>query len=101
MSVASERKAMREILPQYALLSVPELASFLGCGEDVARAMVEDGTIPSVPIGARRHVDPVDAVVHVLAGREGITAAAFWERHGEHTAELAKKYLARVRRMIA
>lgn len=101
MSVASERKAMRELLPAYALLSVPELANFLGVGEDLARDMVADGTIPSVPVGKRRQVDPLDAVVHVLAGREGITAAAYWERHGEQTAELARKYIARIRRVLA
>ena len=101
MSIASERKAMRQLLPQYALLSIPELAKFLGVGEDLARDMVKDGTIPSVPMGKRRHVDPMDAVVHVLAGREGVTAAAYWERHGEATADHVRKYIVRIRRFMA
>lgn len=101
MSAAAERKAMREILPAYALMTIPEVARFLGCSEEVARAMVDDRTLPSVQVGQRRHVDPIDVAVHVLAGRDGIDAAAFWERHGEQTAELARKYVARVRRMLA
>lgn len=101
MSVASERKQMREILPEYALLSVPEIAKHLGCGEDVAREMVEDGTLPSVPVGKRRFVDPVDLAVHVLAGREGIAAAAYWERHGDQTIEYVRKYIQRIRRVTA
>lgn len=101
MSLASDRKAIREILPEYALLSLPELGRFLGVSEEVARDMVDSKAIPSVRVGQRRMVDPMDAVVYVLAEREGITAAAYWELHGEQTAELARKYVARIRRMVA
>lgn len=101
MSVASERKAMRELLPEYSLLSIPQLAAFLGVGEDVARAMVADRIIPSVGVGKRRQVDPMDAVVHVLAEREGVTAAAYWERHGEATADHVRRYVARIRKVQA
>lgn len=101
MSVASERKAMRELLPQYALLGTAGVAAFLGCSEDVAREMIDDRTIPSVKVGKRRHVDPVDLVVHVLAEREGVTAEVYWSTHGEQTAELVRKYVARVRRLVA
>lgn len=92
---------MRELLPAYSLMSIPELGKFLGVGEDVARAMVQDKTIPSVGVGKRRQIDPMDAVVHVLAEREGITAAAYWERHGEATADHVRKYVARIRRVQA
>lgn len=101
MSVASERKAMREILPAYSLLTIPQLAAFLGCSEDVAREMVDEGVIPSIRVGKRRHVDPIDAVVHVLADREGISAADYWERHGEATADHVRRYVARIRKMPA
>lgn len=101
MSVASERKAMRQLLPAYALLSIPELGKFLGISEEIARGMIKAGTIPSVKVGERRHVDPMDAVVHVLAEREGITAAAYWERHGEATADHVRRYIARIRKVQA
>ncbi len=99
MSQASERKAMRELLPQYSLLTVPELGKFLGVGEDVARGMVDDGTIPSVRVGKRRHVDPIDAVVYVLAEREKVTTEDYWRRHGEATADHVARYLSRIRRV--
>jgi excisionase family DNA binding protein len=102
LSIASERRSLVDLLPTYALLKIPELAAFLGCSEDVAREMVDAGTIPSVRIGARRHVDPVDAVVYVLAEREGITAAQFWAVNGsEQTVELVRKHVARIRRLVA
>lgn len=101
MSAASDRKAMRQILPAYSLLTIPQLALFLGCGEDVAREMVDDSTIPSVRVGKRRHVDPIDAAVHVLADREGITAGEYWRIHGEATVDHVKRYVVRIRKMIA
>ena len=101
MSLSSERKAMRELLPGYALMSTHELAQYLGVGDEVALAMVRDGTIPSVPVGKRLKVDPMDAVVHVLAGREGITSAEYWEKHGEATAEHVRRHVARLRRVQA
>lgn len=101
MSLASERKTMREILPSYALLSIPELGAFLGVGEGVAREMVQAGAIPSVGVGKRRQVDPMDAVVYVLAEREGVTAAEYWRVHGEAVAEHVRRYIARIRRVTA
>lgn len=101
MSQASERKAMADVLPAYAMLNVPKLAAFLGCSEDIAREMVDDGTIPSVRVGKRRHVDPVDAAVYVLAERDGVTAAAYWERHGEATVDHVRRYVARIRKLVA
>lgn len=101
MSVAAERKALRDLLPRYALMSAPEVGAFLGVGEDVARDMIDAGTIPSVRVGKRRMVDPIDLVVYVLAEREGVTSAQFWAIHGEATAELAAKHVARIRRVLA
>lgn len=98
MSAASERKAMRQLLPEYSLLSVQQLASFLGCSDDIAREMIDDGVIPSVRVGKRRHVDPLDAVVHVLADREGVSAAEFWRAHGIATSERVRDYLAHLRK---
>ena len=98
MSRAQERKAMRETLAGYSLMGIPELAAFLGASEAIARDMVERGVIPSVLVGERQKVDPMDAAVHVLACRENISAAAYWERHGEATAELVRRYVARIRR---
>jgi len=92
---------MRDVLPTYSLLTIPQLAAFLGCGDDVARQMVDDGMIPSVRVGKRRHVDPIDAAVHVLADREGITAAQFWALNGDGVADLVRRYIARIRKVQA
>lgn len=101
MSVASERKAMRDLLPTYSLLTIPQFARFLGCSEDTAREMVDDGVVPSVRVGKRRHIDPIDAIVHVLADREGVTAADYWRIHGEATADHARRFIVRVRKVQA
>lgn len=101
VSLAADRKAMREILPAYALMSVPEVGRFLGVGEDVAREMIDAGVIPSVKVGKRRHVDPIDLAVYVLAERAAMTADAFWAEHGEQAVDLAKRYVARIRRWVA
>lgn len=101
MSLASERKSMCDLLPTYSMLTIPQLAAFLGCSDDIARDMVDQGVIPSVRVGKRRHVDPIDAVVHVLAEREGLTPQAYWERHGESTSEHVRRYVARIRRVQA
>lgn len=83
MSRASERRAMTEAIAGYALMGVPELAALLGCSPDVAHGMIEEGLIPSVTVGARKKIDPVDAGVYVLAGREGCEPPEYWERYGE------------------
>lgn len=106
MSRASEMKAMGLALSQYPLMTVGELAAFLQCSDDHARGLLEDGTIPSCDIGrGSRHeyrVDPIDVAVHLLAGREGITAGEFWERHGpQGTPEACQRLLARIRRAPA
>lgn len=101
MSIASERRSIVDLLPAYALLSIPQLAAVLGCGEDVAREMVDAKVIPSIRIGARRMVDPMDAAVYVLAEREGVSVEDFWDAHGDAAVDLAKKYFARVRRFVA
>lgn len=101
MSIANERRSMVELLPAYALLTIPQLAAFLGCSEDVARDMVDEKVIPSVRVGQRRHVDPMDAVVHVLADREGITAAQWWSLYGEQGVELVKRHVTRIRKLVA
>lgn len=101
MSLAADRAAMRDVLPRYALLSAPEMARVLGCGEDVAREMLETGIVPSVRVGKRRHVDPIDLAVYILAERAGMTAEAYWAQHGDQAVELAKRYVARIRRWVA
>jgi hypothetical protein len=105
MSRASERKAMVETLAGYSLMGVPKLAAFLDCSEAVVRALVDDGVIPSTRVGGRSKVDPMDAAVHLLAGREGLFTsaghpdhAAYWTRHGEATAEHVRRYVTRIRR---
>lgn len=92
---------MAEILPSYAMMTVPQVGLFLGCSEEVAREMVAEGVIPSVVVGQRRHVDPIDVVVHVLAGREGIPASVYWDRHGEATTDHVRRYIARIRKVLA
>jgi len=93
VSAATERKAMREVLAAFALMSVPEFARFLGVGQEVAHGMVERGEIPSVPVGRRRRIDPIDAAVYVLAGRDGVAFGDFWKLHGEATEEHARRYI--------
>lgn len=92
MSEATERQSMREALCAHSLMGVTELAGFLGVTPEIARGMVERKEIPSVQVGRRRRVDPVDAAVYVLAGREGCTVEEYWRRHGETTMERAMKY---------
>ena len=106
MSTSSERKAMGETLAGYALMGVPQLATFLDCSEATAHAIVEKGLVPSTLVGGRKKVDPMDAAVYVLAGREGLCTpdgnpdgAAYWERHGEAAAEHVRRYVARIRRV--
>lgn len=101
MSVAAERKAMRDVLPEYALLPIRELAAFLGASEDIARRMVDAGTIPSVRVGKRRLVDPMDAVAYVLAEREGMTAAQWWAITGDAAIEQIRRHVQRIKRLVA
>jgi hypothetical protein len=104
MSTSSERKAMGETLAGYALMGVPRLATFLDCSEATAHEIVDRGRIPSVLVGGRKKVDPMDAAVYFLAGREGIhtpeghpDVLAYWERHGDATPDRIRRYVARIR----
>jgi excisionase family DNA binding protein len=96
MSVATERRAMRDALAGHSLMSIPEAARLLDCSEPVVRRMVEDRIIPSVPVGRQRKLDPIDVAVHILAGREDLSAAEFWRTHGEATPDLARRYVDRI-----
>lgn len=101
MSEASERKRMREGLAGYSLMGATEVAEFLKVSPPVAREMIRDGDLPSVPVGKHRKVDPIDLAVHVLAGREEITPEEYWKKHGDATPELARRYFRSVRRFTA
>lgn len=101
MSRASERQAMSDTLAAYSLMSVQQVAKLLGCSEQIAKEMIDGGEIPSIPVGKRRKVDPIDAVVHLLAGREKITPAEFWELHGQAVAELVREHYGRIRVVLA
>lgn len=101
MSRASQRKEMATTLAAYSLMSVMDLAAFLGCSEELAKRMVDTGVIPSVPVGKRRKVDPIDAIVHLLAGREGVTTEEYWALHGQAVPELARECYHRIRTMQA
>lgn len=101
MSRASERAQVGRALATYSLMGVGTLAAFLGVSHGIAMCLVRDGTIPSVPVGRRRLVDPLDAIVHVLAGREGCTAKEYWEKHGEAVPELARGHYTRIMKLKA
>lgn len=101
MSTSSDRKAMGETLATYSLMSITQIAAFLGCSYPVAKAMIDDETIPSIPVGKSRKVDPIDLIVHELAGREGISRVEYWVRHGEAVAELARTHYVRIRKLQA
>lgn len=101
MSQAAERRSMVELLPAYSLMSIPQLAKHWGCSQDVAREMVDSGKVPSIRIGGRRMIDPMDVAAYELAEREGITAAELWEKHGDATIDLMKKHVSRIRRLVA
>lgn len=102
MSRASERKVMAEDLAAYSLMSPRQLAGLLNVSEEIAKDLIRERKIPSVPVGKKmRRVDPYDAIVYLLAHREGTTVAAFCERHGEAVVELVREHYARIRKMQA
>jgi len=89
VSKASERKTMIDSVAGYALMGVPELAELLGCSVDVAHGL----DLPWVIVGKRKKVDPVDAGVFILAQREDVTPAEYWDRLGEgQTVENVRRY---------
>lgn len=97
MSRDSERLRMTEDLAAYAMMKIRQLADFLNCSYKVAKKMVDDGTIPSVPVGAGKRVDPMVACVHVLAANEGVTPEEFHEIHGEAVPHLVRDYYRAIR----
>lgn len=106
MSRTSDRKAMSDALVTYPLMTVPELAQFLRCSDDHARGLLEDRLIPFTDIGRGKkreyRIDPMDAAVFHLAGREGLTTAEFAERHGpDGTPELCARYVRQIRKIQA
>lgn len=105
MSASTERRAMRDVLASWSLMTPGEVAALLSVSEDQVQRLLEAGRIPSVNrgCGSRRSlaVDPIDAAVYVLAERDGITSEAYWERHGEAAVDRARKYVDRVRKMVA
>ena len=93
---------MCETLAAYSLMGIAEFAELLSVSVPTARQLIDSGAIPSVPVGkTRRKVDPIDAVVHILAGREGLTPTEYWRVHGDQTPEYVRKYIARVRKVLA
>lgn len=106
MSAASERKALRDELAGYPLMTVPALAAFLHCSVDHARGLLADGAIPAVNIGrgsrTEYRIDPVAAAVYVLAQQEGVSVEAFWEAHGPNgTVERCRRLVQQIRRVAA
>src|SRR5688572_6216786 len=49
---------MIEQVSGYALMSVPQMAALLDCDSEIAHAMVDAGTIPSVLVGKRKKGRP-------------------------------------------
>lgn len=105
MSRDSERKAMGEVLAEYAMMKPSQLAKFLQCTDAQARNILKAGLIPSMSIsageGGRKvyRVDPLDAAVFKLAEAEGVTPEKYWERHGEETVTYARRFIKRIRRL--
>lgn len=105
MSKASERRAAKDTLALYPLMTVPELAAFLSCSTDHARGLCEDRVIPCSNIGRgqRREyrIDPFQAAIYQLAQEEGLSVDEYWERHGpEGTPERAARFVARARQIM-
>lgn len=95
MSRASERKKMGAALAAYSLVGTRVVAAYLDVSEQTAREL----DLPWVRVGHQWKVDPLDLIVHVLAGREGVSAEDYWERHGEAVPEHARRYIARIRKL--
>ena len=84
------------------------IAEFLSLSDDKVLRLLKEGLIPCVdtrlPGGknSQYRADPLDVAVYFLAGREGVTPAEFWEKHGpEGTPERCRRLLARIRRSQA
>ena len=90
---------MVDALTNYPVMSIPELAGFLNRSIGLARELVDDGTIPSFPVGKRKYVDPLDAIVYKLSGKEGVSAEEYWARHGDAVVDHARRYFWQIVRL--
>jgi len=98
MSDATERLRMVDTLDGYRLMGVPQAAELLDCENEVVIAMIERGLLPATKVGARWKLDPLDVVVHIMAGREGMTGAEYWAEHGEAVPERARQFVVRIKK---
>lgn len=97
MSQASERQAFRETLASHSLLTTREVAQVLQVSPETARRR----DLPWIRVGSQYRLDPIDLAVHLLAKKQGTTAEALWEEHGEETPAHARRYIARIRKAVA
>lgn len=102
MSASSQRREMRRVLSEHALMTIPEAAKYLGCSDVTARKMVADGRIPSVQVGEIQKVDPVDLFAYIVAHRAGMTVDQYADANGEdRLVDEARNHFRRVRRFVA
>lgn len=101
MSVATERRAAKEVLARHCLMGVKEIAGLLEMDTDGVLELIRQGKIPAVNRGTRKQpyyaADPMDVAVFILAG-EGMTVQQYWKKHGNEAADHARDYLERVKR---
>ncbi len=68
MSKASERKALREALVGYPLMTVNQIASFLSMKPEKVRRLLEARAIPNKDVGLGKNrqyrADPMDVAVY-------------------------------------
>ena len=103
MSVATDRMAMREVLVGYGLLSTKQAAALLGVTVETVAGLIRMGKLPAVDrsTGTKRRnfgIDPMDAVIFLIADKQGHTVEEYWEKHGNKAADHARDYLERIRR---
>jgi hypothetical protein len=102
VSRASERKNMVQAIAGYALMGVPEFARLLDVDDDVAHGIVDSGAIPSLLIGKRKKLDPVDVAVYVLAVKERCSMPEYWQRYSEaDVLENARRFYRHARTVAA
>lgn len=97
MSIASERKAFRETLAAYSLLTVREVAEVLRVSPDTARRR----GLPWIRVGSQYRLDPIDLAVYLLAEKQGRTVEEVWDEHGEETPTHARRYVTRIRKAVS
>lgn len=97
MSRASDRKRMIENLAGYSLMGVPQVCAVLDCSEETLKTMVDRKTLRPIMVGKRWKFDPVDVAVYMLAQKDGISSAEYWERYGPGRAcENARNYFVKL-----